>query len=132
MIDCAVIGDSIALGVGTELQRCAVNATIGIPSAAVIGRVRNADVLVVSAGSNDPHNPLLEANLRTIRAKAAKKVIWISPMDPIAARTVTRVAGLHGDSVVHFTPRPDNIHPLSYAVLAGRVHAAMRSSGRGV
>src|ERR1700744_3839766 len=92
MIDCAVVGDSIALGVGTELHRCAVNAHIGIPSAEVIGRVQHANVLVVSAGSNDPHNPQLEQNLRAIRAKATGKVIWISPMDPVAAAVVRRVA----------------------------------------
>ncbi|HXC57382.1 MAG TPA: hypothetical protein VNU97_18930 [Rhizomicrobium sp.] len=125
MIDCAVVGDSIALGVGQQLRRCEVNATIGIPSVEVIGRVQHANVLVVSAGSNDPRNPLLESNLRSIRARAAGKVIWISPIDPVAAATVARVARLHGDRVVRFAPRHDHIHPRSYGLLAGRVHAAM-------
>ncbi len=125
MINCAIVGDSIALGVGTELHRCTVNATVGIASAEVIGRVRHANVLVVSAGSNDPHNPMLESNLRTIRARAAGKVIWISPMDPVAAAAVRRVAKVHGDRVVHFSPRPDRIHPASYPTLADRVTQAM-------
>lgn len=125
MIDCAVVGDSIALGVGTELHRCVVDATVGIPSADVIGRVQHANVLVVSAGSNDARSPALEHNLRAIRAKASSKVIWISPMDPVAAAAVRRVARLHGDQVVHFTPRPDNIHPRSYPTLADRVAKAM-------
>lgn len=128
-MDCAVVGDSIALGVGTELHRCAVNATVGIPSTDIIGRVQHANVLVVSAGSNDPHNPKLEANLRAIRARAAQKVIWISPIDPVAAAAVSRVAKLHGDTVVHFTPRPDKVHPRSYPALAGRVASAMRGDG---
>lgn len=129
MMDCAVVGDSIALGVGTELHRCAVNATVGIPSTEIIGRVQHASILVVSAGSNDPRNPKLEANFRAIRARATQKVIWISPMDPVAAAAVSRVAKLHGDPVVHFAPRPDHIHPRSYPALAGRVATAMRSSG---
>ncbi|HUO87984.1 MAG TPA: hypothetical protein VMU08_02320 [Rhizomicrobium sp.] len=127
MIDCAVVGDSIALGVGTELHRCVVNATVGIPSTEVIGRVQEANVLVVSAGSNDPRNPKLEANLRAIRARAAQRVIWIAPMDPIAAEAVRRVARIHGDAVVGFTPRPDHIHPRSYPALAGRVATVMRN-----
>jgi hypothetical protein len=126
MFECAVVGDSIALGVGTELQRCVVDAKIGLPSAEIVGRVLHAHVLVVSAGSNDANNPLLEANLRIIRARATGRVIWISPIDPVAAAAVMRVARLHGDKVVHFAPRPDNIHPKSYGVLAGRVDAVMR------
>ena len=126
-MDCAVVGDSIALGVGTELHRCVVNATVGIPSTEIIGRVEQAGVLVVSAGSNDPRNPRLEANLRAIRARAAQKVIWISPMDPVAAEAVRRVARIHGDAIVYFTPRPDHIHPRSYPALATRVATAMGS-----
>lgn len=126
MIDCAVVGDSIALGVGTEMHRCVVNATVGLPSAEIIGRVQHANIVVISAGSNDARSPELENNLRAIRARAANaKVIWISPMDPRAAAAVSRVARLHGDRVIHFTPRPDNIHPRSYPTLADRVTKAM-------
>jgi len=126
MIDCAIVGDSIALGVGTELHRCVVNATVGLPSADIVGRVQQASVIVVSAGSNDARSPDLENNLRAIRARAANaKVIWIAPMDPRAAAAVQRVARLHGDQVVHFTPRPDHIHPRSYPTLADRVSKAM-------
>jgi hypothetical protein len=127
MIDCAVVGDSIALGVGTEMHRCVVNAHVGLPSADIIGRVEHANIVVISAGSNDARSPDLENNLRAIRARAANaKVIWISPMDPRAAAAVQRVARLHGDRVVHFTPRPDHIHPKSYPTLADRVTKAMR------
>ncbi|MBL6854020.1 MAG: hypothetical protein ISS15_11850 [Alphaproteobacteria bacterium] len=125
-----MVGDSIALGVGTEMHRCVVNATVGLPSADIIGRVQHANVVVISAGSNDAHSPALEDNLRAIRERAVNArvmhVIWISPMDPRAAAAVQRVARLHGDRVVHFKPRPDNIHPKSYPTLADRVTKAMR------
>jgi len=130
MMDCAVVGDSIALGVGIEMHRCVVNATVGIPSADVIGRIRHANTMVISAGSNDAHSPDLEANLRAIRTRAVNarvmRVIWIAPMDPRAAAAVMRVAHIHGDRVVHFKPREDNIHPQSYPTLADRVTKAMR------
>jgi hypothetical protein len=128
MIDCAVVGDSIAFGVGTELKGCVVDAKIGITSAEVVGRVHSADVLVVSAGSNDARSPLLESNLRTIRARATARVIWISPMDPRAAAIVARVARLHGDRVIHFKPREDNTHPASYRSLAMNVDAVMHDA----
>jgi hypothetical protein len=129
MIDCAIVGDSIALGIGTEMQGCTVNAALGIPSAEIIGRVEDAAVLVVSAGSNDSRNPQLEENLRVIRERAhdAKSVIWIAPADPRAAQAVLNVARSHGDKVVHFKPRADHIHPASYGDLAFSVFAAMSS-----
>ncbi|MBV9419079.1 MAG: hypothetical protein JO348_04840 [Alphaproteobacteria bacterium] len=129
MIDCAVIGDSIALGVGLQLHGCAVNAQVGAPSSEIIGRVEDAHVLVVSAGSNDAHNPELEHNIRTIRSKAHGHVVWIAPADPKAAAVVQRVAYQHGDRVVHFKPREDNIHPRDYGQLAGKVQFAMRMPG---
>src|ERR1700742_2209052 len=111
MMDCAVVGDSIALGVGTEMHRCAVNATVGLPSAEIIGRVQHANTMVISAGSNDAHSPALEANLRAIRERAVNArvmhVIWIAPRAPKAAAAVLRFARQHGDRVVHFKPRPD-------------------------
>lgn len=129
MMDCAVVGDSIALGVGTEMHRCAINAVVGLPSADIIGRVQHANTVVISAGSNDAHSPELESNLRAIRERAVNarvmRVIWIAPMDPRAAAAVMRVAHIHGDRVVHFKPRPDNIHPASYPTLADRVTKAM-------
>jgi hypothetical protein len=111
------------------MHRCAVNATVGLPSAEIIGRVQHANTVVISAGSNDAHSPLLESNLRAIRERAVNArvmhVIWIAPMDARAAAAVLRVARLHGDRVVHFKPRPDNIHPASYTTLADRVTKAM-------
>jgi len=129
MIDCAIVGDSIALGVGTELQGCIVNAAPGVPSADIIGRVEDAAVVVVSAGSNDWRNPQLEENLVTIRERAhgAKSVIWIAPANPKAAEAVKRVARRYGDKVVSFKPRADHVHPANYGALAFSVFAAMSS-----
>lgn len=115
---CAVVGDSIADGVSPSIEECLSDAKGGIPSADVVARVHSADILFVSAGSNDPNNPRLEDNLKAIRAKASGRVVWISPMNRTAALAVERVAALHGDPVVHFEPGPDGIHPKSYDDLA--------------
>ena len=124
MIPCALAGDSIAVGIAPFFKHCVVDAKIGISSAAIIGRVHDADVLVVSAGSNDPRNPHLEANLKIIRAKASGKVIWISPIDRTAAEAVVRVAAIHGDRVVRFSSGRDHVHPRSEGSLAAAVRGA--------
>lgn len=126
MIDCAVIGDSIAIGVAPYLPHCAVNAKIGIPSAAVIGRVRDAAVVIVSAGSNDPYNPELIKNLIEIRRKISGQVIWIEPINRRAAAAVHAVAGLWQDRTVTFAPGPDNVHPRAYLQLAQAIAKAIR------
>jgi len=123
---CAVIGDSIALGLSSQMPQCAHNAKKGIPSADIIRRVPEGLVqtLLISAGTNDADNPRLGDNLRAIRRRAGGGVIWIAPVDARARGAVETVAKLHGDRVVGFTPAYDNAHPRSYAELArtiGRV-----------
>jgi hypothetical protein len=122
---CAIVGDSIALGIGAELPACRHNAEIGIPSDAVIARVdRAAEINIVSAGSNDPLNPMLHDNLERIRDRA-RRVIWILPIHVRARAAVAAVAAVHGDRVIAFAPRDDQVHPLSYAALAQAVSAAL-------
>jgi hypothetical protein len=122
---CAVVGDSIAAGAGQYMRKCKVNAKIGIPSHAVIGRVDPAaDVNVVSAGSNDPANPNLRGNLESIRSRASR-VIWILPIDTRARAEVQAVAAEHGDLVVSFAPADDHVHPRSEIGLARSIAALM-------
>jgi hypothetical protein len=126
---CFVVGDSIATrpyGLGGWFSQCVVAAKIGIPSGSIIPRVptRHLRWLVISAGSNDPRNPMLPANLRAIRGRArSDKVIWIAPAHPEAAKAVRSVAAEHGDAVVAFVPGRDRVHPMSYSVLARAVAA---------
>ena len=122
----ALVGDSIAANVAPYMSECLSDALGGIPSADVITRVHSAEVLIVSAGSNDPDNPRLVDNLKAIRTKATGRVVWISPMNKTAALAVRRVAILHGDPIVHFEPGPDGNHPLSYEILAAELRKFLR------
>jgi hypothetical protein len=115
---CAIVGDSIAVGAGLVMPECLTDAKGGIPSAEVISRVKPADVLFISAGSNDPSNPQLENNLEAIRAKASAAVVWIEPVSSRAAAAVRRVAAARHDSIVQFEPSSDGVHPKSYRDLA--------------
>lgn len=125
-----VVGDSIALGLA-EAMHPTVNysAKVGIPSAEVLQRTPVSsfyDVMIVSAGSNDPMNPRLVYNLRAIRHKVqARQVIWILPVSAMARSAVANVAAENGDPTVSFKPGPDNVHPKSYGSLAASIKIIM-------
>lgn len=118
-VSCAIVGDSIAVGLAPHLGFCYVDAKVGIPSAQVIARM-DPDVMVtvVSAGSNDPDNPKLKDNLRLIRARTKNPVLWILPVHPRARAIVREVAAEFKDPTVSFKPSRDNVHPASYGALA--------------
>jgi uncharacterized protein with von Willebrand factor type A (vWA) domain len=120
-----VAGDSIALGTAQALH-WQHDAKVGAPSSDIIHRVPHGTFheLVLSAGSNDPRNPRLAANLETMRRRATGGgVVWIAPVEAHARATVEHVAHEHGDRVVTFTPGKDHVHPRSYTELARRIQA---------
>lgn len=120
-MSCLIVGDSIAVGLAALLNFCAVDAAIGIPSADVIGRVRPADTLIVSAGSNDPYSENLGANLRALRGRATGRVIWVLPANQAAREIVVRVANERRDRTVRFAAAADAVHPRAYGELAAGV-----------
>jgi hypothetical protein len=122
---CVIVGDGIAFRVGRMMRECLTDAESGIPSAGAIARVHPADVLFVSAGSNDPSNPQLENNLKAIRAKASAAVVWIAPISSSAAEAVKHVAAAHNDSVIQFRTK-DGRHPRSYSDLANRLRKYLK------
>jgi len=123
---CAVVGDSIAEDLRGFFRDCRFDVKIGIGTAAIAARVPSrADVIVVSAGSNDYLTPGLLARLQALRARAgAARVIWIRPVPQAAAVAVDTVARAHGDAVVSFAiSRADHkrIHPQSSSALAAEI-----------
>lgn len=121
---CAIIGDSIALGLALAMPECASKAVVGASS----GTIRSwslpecYDFAVISAGSNDPRNPALKRNLRAIRAGlCARRVLWIFPANLQARRAVQYASSVFGDSAMPFLPAKDGVHPRSYKSLARSV-----------
>jgi hypothetical protein len=123
---CTIVGDSIAVGTAQAVSECRSDAKIGIGSAAIVSRVHDAALVVISAGSNDPRNPKLKQNLETIRAKLTGRVMWIVPIDPVAAAAVKAVAASHRDGTVGFSPARDRVHPHSYGPIAQAVRQSLR------
>ena len=129
---CMLIGDSITEGTARYLPECASKARSGLTSAQILERTRHEKgPVAISAGSNDPRNPELEANLRGIRQRiSGQPVVWVLPMMPEARRKVQSVADDNGDLTVGFAPREDWTHPASYAELAAALRTTMALAAR--
>lgn len=117
MIDCAVIGDSIALGVARNNPRCHAQAVSGITSRdharTFVGRV-SANSVLISLGSNDG-DANSERYLRAVRQRIESgTVTWLlSPNNQRARSAVALIAREHGDRVIEIRPfvGSDRVHP---------------------
>lgn len=131
MLECLIVGDSIAVGVSQVRPECASIAKSGINSrdwnARNMQRLKPARVLIISLGANDLKGHNTEGNVRSLRTNAqADKVFWLLPnetLKPAAVAAVKQVAAEFGDSVID---RPktnmsaDGVHPTykGYKILA--------------
>ena len=117
MIDCAYIGDSIAVGLHQLESRCVLHARVGAGSAFITRNFSGVDAsehVIISVGSNDPGNPALLENARKLRLSIhSKKVIWILPYNRVAASDIQLVAREFKDAVIDIAPIPsrDGLHP---------------------
>lgn len=120
MLDCLIIGDSIAVGSHMFRKECAAYAKGGITShgwdKAYGSNNLSSETVIISLGTNDWEKANTVGKLTEIRKKiSAKKVFWIAPHQgskPKAYADVNQVAGMFGDTVIT-TERyqPDKIHP---------------------
>lgn len=125
---CAIIGDSIAVGLSQVQHGCTVNARVG-RSAGTIARQRlpgHYAWAVISAGSNNPTDPRLRSQLETIRRNLrSTNVVWVLPRHPRAASLVRSVAVRNRDGFVDFVPSRDGVHPRSYQSLMRSVRTVL-------
>lgn len=122
MIECLIIGDSIAVGVSQVRHECQSIAKSGINSRDWnknnIHKLKPASTLIISLGANDYKGIDTEANIRKLRESvSAQRVFWLLPsqkLKPEQVRAVKFVAVEYGDTVI---PRPekdisnDGVHP---------------------
>lgn len=117
MIDCLILGDSIAVGTGMFRKECTTLAQVGITSKDYNKKYNKgsfeADTVVISLGSNDSENMQTLKELFALRQVVkAKKVYWILPANKESKREdVLIVADKFEDESVSFTPGKDKIHP---------------------
>ena len=122
MLDCLIVGDSIAVGVSQVRKECAAIVKSGINSREWnrqhLGKLSQTKTLIISLGANDYQGIDTETNIRKLRSSAqADRVFWLLPsqkLKPKQVDIVRQVAMEYGDTVI---PRPekdisgDGVHP---------------------
>jgi len=125
MLECMIIGDSIAVGVATYRPECVAYAKGGINSTQFnkiyVDKILEARTVIISIGSNDHQYVPTNYELLRIRGRiSAKKVFWVLPQGNLKESNVQiekiqemviKIANTMRDGVIHFTPSPDGIHP---------------------
>jgi lysophospholipase L1-like esterase len=127
MIDCLIVGDSIAVGTHQFKPECVSYSKGGINSHQWINQnvsklPLNAKTVIISLGSNDHKWVNTESELRTLRQMTkADRVYWILPAGNLKASqvsiqyiqlTVKEIAKEYGDVVLPITRlQSDGIHP---------------------
>ena len=122
MIDCLIIGDSIAVGTKQFRPDCVAVAKGGINSwqwrkqylDGDQSALPKAETLIISLGSNDHKGVKTKEEIARIRSTVtAKRVYWILPaIKPEIQDIVREVAAGFGDTVLPITRlQPDGIHP---------------------
>jgi lysophospholipase L1-like esterase len=127
MLECLIVGDSIAVGIATVKPECVSYSKGGINSKQWVNQNIQKTPLVaknviISLGSNDHKYVKTESELRTIRQLTkAERVYWVLPAGNLKASevdiqhiqsVVQQVAKEYGDIVLPITRlQKDGIHP---------------------
>lgn len=117
MIDCLILGDSIAVGTGMFRKECVTIAQSGITSKDYNKKYNKgsfeAETVVISLGSNDSENMQTLKELFALRSVVkAKKIYWIVPSNKESKReNVYKIADSFSDHAVGFEPSKDKVHP---------------------
>jgi lysophospholipase L1-like esterase len=121
MLECLIVGDSIAVGVSQVRPECQAIVKSGINSKTWndrhLHKLKPAKTLIISLGANDL-GINTEGHVRSLRTNAqADRVFWLLPsqrLKPRQVEAVRLVAAEFGDTVI---PRPesnissDGVHP---------------------
>lgn len=122
MLECLVIGDSIAVGISQHRADCALYGKVGINSAdwnrKWSGTDLSAGTAIISLGTNDLSVYSLGTHLRAIRARIhAGRVFWVMPNFnhtnlQLAQQTIRDIAAERHDRIIQTQKlSPDHIHP---------------------
>ena len=118
MIDCLILGDSIAVGTQRFKQECRSEAKGGINSWQFNKNYPGeffSDIVVISLGSNDHQGVKTRKELESLRSRvsAKSKVYWILPaIKPHIQEIVRDIAEKNNDIILPILSlQKDGIHP---------------------
>ncbi len=124
MLECLILGDSLAVGVGEIRKECVTYARSGINSYDYVNRHvmytntyhKEAKTVIISLGSNDYKSINTYEELLTLRHLVkADRVYWILPaIKDTKRKNVNKVAEKFGDFVIdsrNHELSADGVHP---------------------
>ena len=122
MLDCLILGDSIAVGTHQFKPECTIVAKSGINSLqwnknySKDLRLKPAKTVIISLGSNDHKGVKTYEELRLLRSKInARDVYWVLPNPEKfinQAEDVKAIATMNGDMIIRPTRyQSDQVHP---------------------
>jgi len=118
MLECLILGDSIAVGTHQFRQECVLVGKSGINSQQFnknyAKKIEPANTVVISLGSNDHDGVNSFKELLAMRQRVeGKRVFWIMPaIKPHIQDMVEIIARNFGDTVLPITKlQPDKVHP---------------------
>ena len=118
MLDCLILGDSIAVGVAQFRPECVAYAKVGINSRnwvdKNITKELAANTVVISLGSNDSKNMKTLRELFALRQVVeAKRVYWIVPAVNAEAQEAVKIVADKFEDKILFIPEisKDKVHP---------------------
>jgi lysophospholipase L1-like esterase len=119
MLECLILGDSIAVGTHQARPECVAYAKGGWNSwqwnRDYLKNSLTAKTVIISLGSNDHKGVRTKAELQRIREKVgtAARVFWILPaIKPEIQAIVKSMAEEYGDTVLPITRlQKDGVHP---------------------
>jgi lysophospholipase L1-like esterase len=122
MLECLMMGDSIAVGIGQNRPECVTIAKVGITSDKWYKQYSHRidqpfKIVVISLGTNDWKTTYTAEYLYDIRKKVkANAVVWILPsltLKPTQRAIVREIASEFKDKTMDISQfiGPDGIHP---------------------
>ncbi len=124
MLECLVLGDSLAVGIGQIRKECVTYAKSGINSYNYVNRHvlytnsyhKEAKNVIISLGSNDFKSMNTYEELNTLRQLVkADRVYWILPaIKDDKRKVVNQIAEKYHDIVIDSRKHeisPDGVHP---------------------
>jgi lysophospholipase L1-like esterase len=118
MIECLLLGDSIAVGVAQFRPECVAHTKVGINSRNWIDRNITKDLsaktVIISLGSNDSKNMKTLKELFALREVIdAKRVYWIVPAVNAEAQEAVKIVADKFEDRILVIPQlsKDKVHP---------------------
>lgn len=118
MLECLILGDSIAVGTHMARPECTALAKVGINTwqwnNKYLTKDLSAKTVIISLGSNDHTYIKTRKELETMREVVkGSRVFWILPaIKPDIQAIIQDIAEKNGDIVLPITRlQPDGVHP---------------------